>query len=359
MKKRVRRHGRAMAGRRTAGAAALALCLCVGLGLSSCAAQDPSAAAVIGDTPIPEEEVTAYVEAYRLMEPDRSSDEDWAAYLRDSGQTAADMREAVIGHYAEMIAELDDAERRGVALPSEEEIEAEIARRQENYVANADYYAGTYQVNSWDEFKQRVYVSDYNLRLSLTRELIQDAYRAAVEADLPVEDDRYEEFLYSFGSYYHAKRFSRILCADEATADEALATLGSGEPWADVARRFSLDEETKEQGGDAGWDILNPSLSQEEIEALRTLSPDEASGAIALSDGRFEIVKCIDEFNVPEDRESFSLEAVPAEIVEYLRTRFLDDAFDEYVKGLVAGDALRVNEMPSGLPYDVTTGEEG
>jgi peptidyl-prolyl cis-trans isomerase C len=48
-------------------------------------------------------------------------------------------------------------------------------------------------------------------------------------------------------------RSRHILVADEATADKVLAELAAGKPFAELARQYSTDTASVEQGGDLGW----------------------------------------------------------------------------------------------------------
>lgn len=70
----------------------------------------------------------------------------------------------------------------------------------------------------------------------------------------------------------HEFRVAHILLADEASAREAMAEVRRGRPFAEVARKRSIDPHTRSTGGELGsllYDQMPPSMAQ----AVRHLTP--------------------------------------------------------------------------------------
>ena len=71
---------------------------------------------------------------------------------------------------------------------------------------------------------------------------------------------------------------------DEATAQEVYAKLQAGEDFAALAAQYSIDEQTKDNGGDLGWftqEIMAPDIGQ----AAASLQPGEFSSPVSTEYG--------------------------------------------------------------------------
>ena len=70
-----------------------------------------------------------------------------------------------------------------------------------------------------------------------------------------------------------------ILVADEATAKEVLVKLAANQPFEELAKTYSIDTGTKDQGGDLGW-FPRGAMVQEFEEAAFALQPGQTSGVV-------------------------------------------------------------------------------
>jgi parvulin-like peptidyl-prolyl isomerase len=85
---------------------------------------------------------------------------------------------------------------------------------------------------------------------------------------------------------------SRILLANQAEANQVLAQLKAGKDFAALAKQYSKDESTRDNGGDLGW--LPKGILPPEIEAVAfQLKPGQVSGIIQDQLG-FDIVKVLE-----------------------------------------------------------------
>ncbi len=84
-------------------------------------------------------------------------------------------------------------------------------------------------------------------------------------------------------------RLSHIVVGTEHEAREVLVALEAGADFAKLAALKSLDETTREEGGDLGFFPV-PALLPEIAEAIASLKPGEVSGILP-ADGAFRVVK--------------------------------------------------------------------
>ncbi|WP_369677506.1 peptidylprolyl isomerase, partial [Klebsiella pneumoniae] len=86
--------------------------------------------------------------------------------------------------------------------------------------------------------------------------------------------------------------------ADEATAQEVLDKINSGElDFAEAAQQYSKDS-SAQNGGDVGWDKMTSFVEPYQT-ALDGLAVDQVSGLVTTDYG-IHIIKCTDEFNAPK-----------------------------------------------------------
>ena len=83
-------------------------------------------------------------------------------------------------------------------------------------------------------------------------DLSDEEYRAMIEADL-LSGKVQEVFSLSVPETIEQVRMRQILVGTEEIARSVLERLDGGEDFGDLARELSLDEATKEEGGERGW----------------------------------------------------------------------------------------------------------
>jgi peptidyl-prolyl cis-trans isomerase D len=170
----------------------------------------------------------------------------------------------------------------------------------------------------------------------------------------------YEE---SAGRYQQdeQRRASHILITfddDEAAAEEQAAALTAraqaGEPFADLARQYSKDGGTAEQGGDLGT-ILHSQMPDALGDAIFSMQKGEIMGPVR-SDFGFHVVQLDDVIT----GGPLPLDAVRGELEGELKTRAADARFSEAERALADAlfDANDLNVMAeaSGLEVSQATG---
>jgi foldase protein PrsA len=85
---------------------------------------------------------------------------------------------------------------------------------------------------------------------------------------------------------------AHILLASQADANQVLAALKAGKDYAALAKQYSKDEATRDNGGDLGW--FPKGIMPPEFEAVAfQLQPGQISGVVSTSLG-FHIIKVIE-----------------------------------------------------------------
>ena len=142
---------------------------------------------------------------------------------------------------------------------------------------------------------------------------------------------------------------------DEATAQEVLDKINSGElDFAEAAKEYSQDEGSKEDGGNVGWDKLT-SFVDEYQTALDGLEEGQVSGLVTSSYG-IHIIKCTQVFNAPE--EVTSIDQLPSEFMDSIKSTLessaKQQAYSQWYQDYKSNADIQINDMPSGLVYDVS-----
>ncbi|MFQ6058737.1 MAG: peptidylprolyl isomerase [Anaerolineae bacterium] len=135
-------------------------------------------------------------------------------------------------------------------------------------------------------------------------QLIGNAVIAWVTASLPTTAEQ-----------VHARH---ILVETRAEAEQVLAQLQAGQDFAALAKEFSLDETTKEQGGDLGWFPrgIMPSALEEVAFAL---APGQTSDVVETPFG----------FHILQVLEKDAAREIPTEMQESLRQQAFMDWLEE------------------------------
>lgn len=110
-------------------------------------------------------------------------------------------------------------------------------------------------------------------------------------------------------------RARHILLPDEEKAQEVQARLKAGESFTDLARAYSTDNGTKEQGGELGW-LPRGWMVPEFDQAAFALQPGETSGAVKSNLG-YHIIR-VEERAVRELQEPMLSQVRQARFAEWL-----------------------------------------
>lgn len=163
--------------------------------------------------------------------------------------------------------------------------------------ADIDKEIETYKKNFGSEENLNLALTQSGMTMELLRESIEmnQLLTKILEPEVKVTDEQvkqtFEENKASFDTPEQV-RASVILVKTEAEANEIIKELKAGKDFAELAKRKSLDEATKANGGDT--DFFARGEREEAVEnAAFKLAKDEISGAVKTSDG-YQVIKLTD-----------------------------------------------------------------
>ncbi|MDO4890055.1 MAG: SurA N-terminal domain-containing protein, partial [Coriobacteriaceae bacterium] len=250
--------------------AAAAACV---LALAGCGSSDGmtgGVAATVNGTDIAEDQVTNYIQDLRSSQ-NVSSEEDWANWLNSSGYTPESLREAVINMYVTQELEKAAAADAGVEV-TDEEVDAVVESMRSNYDSD----------EAWQSALSSAGLTEESYRENVYQPMLEEKLLDAVldEKDTKADDDTVLSYLQMYASSLDGmKRSSHILFAadDEKTAQKVLDELNNGADFAELAKEYSTDSGSAQNGGDVGWSGLN-SFVDAYSDALDKLKEGETSG---------------------------------------------------------------------------------
>ena len=313
------------------------------LGLSACGSN--GVAATVNGKEIKEEKITNYIESIRSQSG--LEDEDtWAQWLVDNDLTPSGVREEMIDSFADELLIASAAEERGATVDD----------------STVDYYVESMKSNystdeAWQSALESAGFTEDEYRETIKTSLLQNALLETFADEVTVDEDTALSYAKMYTTYYDgAKRSSHILFAadDEATAQQVLDQINAGTlSFEDAAKQYSTDTGSAENGGDVGWDALN-SFVTEYTTALDELSKGEVSGLVTSSYG-IHIIKCTDVFEAPDEVTSMSdlPEAFQESFNSMAKSSAQQSAYSTWFSEFKENANIVINDMPSGLPYDV------
>lgn len=163
----------------------------------------------------------------------------------------------------------------------------------------------------------------------LTKESVKDNIRMyqltkdVIAASIDISDEEltqyFEENKDDYGQLEQVAA-SHIFLEDEATAKEVEAKITAGEDFAELAKAYSVDTDTSEDGGDLGY-ISRGQMDEQFEEAAFALEKGAVSGVVQSAEG-YHIIKVTEK--VPAEEATF--EDVKDEVYEtVLETRINEE----------------------------------
>ncbi|MEM1504205.1 peptidylprolyl isomerase [Domibacillus sp. 8LH] len=186
---------------------------------------------------------------------------------------------------------------------TDEELDKEVKTAKEQLGDQYEMFLAQYGLDE-EGFKEF-------LKLELLRE------KAAL-ADIKVTDKEVKEY---YDSWQPEIQVSHILVKDEAKAKEVKQKLADGGDFAELAKEYSTDTGSAENGGSLGW-IDNAGRAQfvpEFTKALSTLKVNQVSEPVK-SDYGYHIIKITDQ------KEKASFEKMKSQMTEELKKSKVDSA---------------------------------
>lgn len=327
------------------------------LGLAACSNSktESAVAATVNGTPIAEQDVTDQIQSIR--EQSGLADEDaWGDFLAQSDMTPSSVREQIIDTMASQQLVMQGAADLGVTVES-----SEVDEYVESMKANYD------DDDAWNTALEQAGFTEDSYRKVIEESLYEQKVSEHFEETTEVTDEDNLSAAQMYASYYDgAKRSSHILfsvedpndeaavAAARAQAEEVLAQINAGTlDFAEAAKQYSGDTGSAEKGGDVGWDVMSQFVS-EYTEALSGLELNQVSEPVVSQYG-VHLIKVTEVFTAPE--EVTSLDQIPAEMQESIKQMASsvasNNAYTAWLDELKEKAEIVINDMPSGLPYDI------
>lgn len=313
-------------------------------------------AATVNGTEITEQQVADKVA--KLREQSGLEDTDmWGKFLVQNEMTPESVRSDMIDTLVEQELIKEGAAELEISV-EESEIDTYVESMKANYDTD----------EKWHNALEQAGFTEAEYRETLEQSALEQAVGDYFEDKAEVTDDDYLKSAQTYASYYDgAKRSSHILIGVEDTSDEEamndttakaydiIDRINDGSlSFEDAAKEYSTDETSAENGGDVGWDKLN-SFVTEYTDALSNLEKGQMTTDPVTSEYGVHIIKVTDVFNAPE--EITSLDQIPADFQENIKDMAVsvkaNSDYTDWLDGLKDSADIVINEMPSGLPYDI------
>ena len=333
------------------------------MGVAGCSSNNQNSgsgavAATINGTEIYEDTVTDYIQSVR--EQQGLTDEDsWGNYLAQMGTDPAGVREQIINTYVTRELINSGAEEKGVTVDSSE-VDSYVDKMKSNYDSDEKWQSALEQAGmTEDEYRSE------NLELQLKA---KELYNTFTSSEEPSNDDMLQYAQMYASAYDGAKRSSHILfdSDDEATAqdvleqDQLLASstsprLPSSTPRTRVPR--TLD-------GDVGWDKTSSFVHGVHGCAERPRKrPGQRFGYQQLRHPHHQVHRRVQRSEGEgrrrhrdgEDHQPRPdpLRVAGRRIKQSLQSQGQTTNYQNWLTEKKESSDLKINDMPSGLPYDV------
>ena len=301
-------------------------------------------AATVNGVDIPEDDVTDEIQELRAS-MGLDDDESWGEFLTQYGYTPQSMREQIIDELVGEELVKQGAKDANITVEPDE-VEGYVSQMRSNYDSD----------EAWQAALKSAGMSEDDYRESLENALLSSKFQDNLASESMTDEEKLAGAKDQASQYDGARRSSHILFAadDWDTAQTVLDQINSGQlDFAAAAEQYSTDTGSKTQGGDVGWDKLTTFVDEYQT-ALDGLEPNQVSGLVPSEFG-IHIIKCTDKFTMPP--ELTSLDQIPAELLDAIETTLTStnkqEAYSKWLEEQKSGGNVVINDMPSGLIYDI------
>jgi foldase protein PrsA len=182
-----------------------------------------------------------------------------------------------------ILAEAVSAEAKSLRIEAtDEELDRELAMMSQGYENEEEFYRS---MNEQLGMTRKEVREDARYRLLLEKLTLRTVTVTAEEIDRYLDEHR-EQF-----DPVKKYQLAHILVQTEKSAREILTKLEQGEDFAELARAFSLDDFTADQGGELGWvESDDPFAAESVLTAAASMQVGEVSGPIPTDQG-FAIIR--------------------------------------------------------------------
>jgi foldase protein PrsA len=322
-------------------------------GLAGCG---KAVAATVNGEKIYEADVTSRVEQIRTAY-DCSDDTAWATLLNSYGYTPETLREETINVLAQDILVRAAAKDAGITVDSS---------TVDDYISSIRTSYGYTDDTTWNEYLDSIGYTADSLYSEIELQYLEEDLAEQSVTDEP--DDAYiQQMANSYASSYAGKRSSNIVFTTDVYGDDAEAqceaAIAELQASSDLASAFATKasevntDSTKSTGGDVGWDVLN-SFESNYTTALDALDKGQMTTTPVQTSYGYHIILCTDVYTGTADADGVvDLTLMPSDIYTQFKSDvesyYKSSQSDTYVQGLVDDATIQINDMPSGLSYDV------
>lgn len=305
-------------------------------------------AATVNGTEIEEDKVTRAINNMRINYS-YTEDDKWKEYLERQKDTVESVRYEVIGQLVDQELVKQCAEQLEVTT-DDEEIQSYVDEMAGKY-SSEEAWLKAVDDAGWEDG-----VDGYKraLQFNILQKKLQDKFDGEVEAELEDDATMLAKAQENMASYTGSKRTAHILFSDddEELANEVYQKITNGEiSFEDAVAEYSIDDDTKENGGDMGWNTIDTPTS-EYTTAITDLGKDAISEPVNDKYG-YNIIMVTDVWETPETLTSTS--EVPEDILAQIKTTTIDTdgqkRYDDWLDGIHPENEIVVNPMPDNVPY--------
>ena len=207
-----------------------------------------------------------------------------------------------------------EAKKQNITV-SDEVIQAEYEEFVEAY-GGVDSVNGVLEANGLTEDALKDNIRTYQLT------------KQVIAASIEITDEEVEQYFeHNKDNYGQEEQVvaSHILLGDETTAKEVLAKVKAGEDFAELAKVYSADTDTKEDGGDLGY-VSRGQMDEDFEEVVFALEKDAVSEVVQTPEG-YHIIKVTGK--VPAEEAVF--EDVKDEVYETVLESRVNDEYAAWV----------------------------
>ncbi|WP_434642977.1 peptidylprolyl isomerase [Thermoanaerobacterium thermosaccharolyticum] len=160
--------------------------------------------------------------------------------------------------------------------------------------------------------------------------------------NVKVTDSEAEKYYNDNKSQFEVVKASHILVSDEKTANEIYDKLQKGANFAELAKQYSIDTSTKDNGGELG-EFTRGTMVTEFENAAFALKPGEISKPVKTQYG-YHIIKS-------EGKTTKSFNDVKSSIISYLESNKKQDIFNQKSEALKK--AAKIEKFPQNIKVTV------
>ena len=323
--------------------AALALLAAVAVGLAGCG--DGDVAARVNGEPITMTELNEQLEQLKQQYPNMFEGEEGEARLLE-------FKQRLLDNLIDQKLVLQAADERGIEV-TDEDVQTQIDQLKQGFETDEE----------WEEALTNAGMNPDTLEDQIREQLLTQKLIESLSTDVEISDTDIQEYYESNKQMFYedaAKRASHILfkAEDKATAEEVLAELKDGGDFAALAKEYSQDPGSAQNGGDLGWPTT-PYVPEFE-EALSNLDKGEMSDLVETQFG-WHIIMVTD----TREGKQQTLDEATEQIDQVLRQQKRADAYQTFLDDLraaaeieIVAEELKAEQLPTTPAPDGTTPEQ-